>query len=150
MKASDRVGWDTNVLVFLDDPSHLNYLKARSLFEQVVKGQMKVCVSHQILSEYFSVITSGQRVQNPLTAPEAAERVLFLIKLRKIKKIYPKRSTLKRCIKFCEKNDIRGAKVFDVYYGINLLDNGVPKLVTQNIKDFAALRELGLEVENPF
>lgn len=150
MRGSDLIGIDTNVLVIADNPSHPNHYQARKILEDILNKQIKGCLSHQILAEYYAVVTSGQKVEQPLSAEEAKERVLYLEKVRSLKKVYPKRSTLKRCVMFCSEKDIRGAKFFDALYAMNLLDNGVRKLITQNMKDFAHFRDKGLEIENPF
>ena len=139
MKGGERIGVDTNVLVFADDASNPHYSKAKGYLEDAIKGDITLCLSHQILAEYFSVITNPQRVRQPLSVEEAKERVLFLNRTRRIKKIYPKRSTLKRCIEFCAKNQIYGIQVFDVYFATVLLDNNIHKLITQNTKDFRYL-----------
>jgi len=150
MKTADLVGVDTNVLVFADDSSSAHHEKAKRILEDALTGSSRMCLSHQVLAEYFSVVTSAARAKEPLSAQEAKERVLFLNKARAIKKIHPKRSTLKRCIEFCAQHDIKGVRVFDVLYAITLLDNGVRKLLTQNLRDFGSLKEKGFEAINPF
>ena len=150
MKGSELTGIDTNVLVIADNPSHPHHYKARKILEDVLSGVTKGCISHQVLAEYYAVITSRQKIEQPLSAEEAKVRVLYLEKGRKLKKIYPKRSTLKRCILFCAEKDIRGAKFFDALYAMNLLDNGVRKLLTQNIRDFVPFKERGLDLVDPF
>ncbi len=150
MKGSDWVGIDTNVLVIADNPSHPHHFQARKILEDVLRKAVKGCLSHQVLAEYYAVVTSPQKIEQPLSAEEAKARVLYLEKVRSLKKIYPKRSTLKRCVMFCAEKDIRGARFFDAFYAMNLLDNGVHKLITQNVKDFIPFKERGLEVVDPF
>ncbi|MBI4357822.1 MAG: PIN domain-containing protein [Candidatus Omnitrophica bacterium] len=150
MKNGELLALDTNILVYADDPSSANHLKAREYLEGAVKGSLRTCLSHQILAEYFSVVTSEKKVKQPLAVEEAKERVIFLNQLRAIKKIYPKRSTFKRSVEFCAKHGIRGIGIFDAVYAVTLLDNRVKKLVTRNASDFKPFRELGLEVIDPF
>ena len=78
MKGGEIVGFDTNILVYADDPSSNHHLKAREYLEQALKRSIRACLSHQILAEYFSVVTSEKRVKQPLTVDEARERVIFL------------------------------------------------------------------------
>jgi len=150
MKGAELIGLDTNVLIYADDPSSPNHLKAKSYLEDALRGSLNICLSHQILAEYFSVITSPKTVKSPLRVEDAKERILFLNKTRAIKKIYPKRSTLKRCVKFCATKNIVGVRIFDALYATTLLDNRVQKLLTQNVKDFTPFEELGLNLINPF
>ena len=144
------MGLDTNILVFADDAASSNYDKARKILEGALSGASHVCLTHQVLAEYFSVITSPRRVSKPLSVREAKERVLFLNRSRKIKKVYPKRSTLRRCVELCEQHNIRGARIFDALYAMTLLDNGIRRLATQNQRDFEVFRDRGLEIINPF
>lgn len=150
MKDGEFFALDTNILVYADDPSSANHLRAREYLERAVKGSLQACLSQQILAEYFSVVTSDRKVKHPLTVEEAKERTLFLNRIRSVKKVFPKRSTLKRAIEFCAKHDIRGVQIFDAVYATTLLDNRVKKLVTRNAADFKPFKELGLDVINPF
>lgn len=144
------VALDTNILVIADDTSNANHHKAKTYLEKALTGSLQTCLTHQILAEYFSVITSPQRSEHPLSVDEATARVLYLNKTRRIKKVYPKRSTLKRCIQFCAEHGIRGSQVFDAIYATTLIDNRISKLATENTKDFAPFKNLGLQVMNPF
>lgn len=150
MRGGDVVGLDTNILVYADDPSSNHHLRAREYLERALKLSIQACLSHQILAEYFSVVTSEKKVKQPLTVEEARERVIFLNRIRAIKKIYPKRSTFRRSVEFCAKHGIQGVRIFDAVYAITLLDNHVKKLITRNAADFKPFQELDLEVINPF
>lgn len=146
---SDKLtGLDTNIFVFADDPLSPHHNQAKSILENALKGALRACISPQILAEYFAVITSKRQVQHPLTVEEAKNRVLFINKIRRIKKVYPKRSTLKKSIALCAQHGLQGAHIFDAFYATTLLDNNVHKLITQNRKDFLAFKDM--ETENPF
>lgn len=140
MKRGELVALDTNVLVYADDPSHPNHRRAREVLEKVLTGSLRACLTQQVLAEYYAVVTGGHRIEKPLSAMGAKERVVLLSRSRRIKKIYPKRFTFRRCIDFCAKEDIRGARVFDAIYAFTLLENGVGKLITQNAKDFGPFK----------
>ena len=148
MKLADYTAIDTNILVYADDPSSPHYAPARSCLEKALKDELKICLSHQILAEYFSVITSSKITHSPLSAKEGKDRVLFLSRNQRIKKVYSKRSTLKRCIEFCGQHDIRGARIFDAFYAMTLLDNHVRRLITKNIKDFTVFKERGFTAQD--
>lgn len=150
MKDGELFGLDTNILVYADDPSSTNHLKAREYLEGAIKGSLRACLTHQILAEYFSVVTNERKVKLPLTVEEARERVLFLNRIRAIKKVFSKRSTLKRTIEFCARYGIQGVQIFDAIYAMTLLDNNIKKLVTRNTADFKFFKEMGLDVVNPF
>lgn len=149
MKTGKMVGLDTNILVYADDPLSSHYRTAKQVLEAAFRGVLQLCLSHQVLAEYFSVITRSQKVANPLTAAEAKDRVLFLERTRRIKKIYPKHSTLRRCVELCAEYNIQGLRIFDALYGLTLLDNKVHQLLTNNPKDFIFLKDLeSLQLED--
>ncbi len=141
-------GLDTNILIFADDPSSPHHAASKEILEKVLNGSLRACVSPQILAEYFSVITSSRRVQKPLSAQDARLRVAFLSRTHRVKKIYPKRSTLRRAVEFCAEQNIKGARIFDALYAITLLDNQIHALITHNTKDFQLFKEIKLT--NPF
>lgn len=142
MKTTETIGLDTNILLYGDDPGSPHYASAKQVMDSVFNGTFHACISHQVLAEYFSVATSSPRLKLPLSSKEASDRILFLEKTRKLKKIYPKRSTLKRAIQVCAGLNIRGPKIFDIIYGMTLLDNNIHKLLTNNTKDFSLLEGL--------
>lgn len=142
------VGLDANILVHATDPSGTHYDKAREVVVKVLQGGLRGCLSQQVLAEYFAVLTGG-RLEHPLSIDEAKERVLYLNRTRRIKKLYPKRRTFRRCMEFCAKNGIQGRRIFDALYAFTLLDNGVRKLLTRDAKDFRFF-EGQLEIVDPF
>ncbi len=148
MNTSEYRGLDTNILVFADDASNTYHAAAKHVLEAVFLGETKACLSPQVLAEYYSVITSPKRVRSPLSPEEAKGRILFLNQSRILKKIHPKRSTLKRSVEHCAQHGIRSAQLFDILYAQTLLDNGVRTLLTQNTKDFRTFENLN--VQNPF
>jgi predicted nucleic acid-binding protein len=144
----DLIGIDTNVLIPAFISSHPNHKKAKAIFEEGLQRKRELCITQQILAEFFSVVTRAGTP--PLSCREAADIVLYLNNLRRIRKIYPNRSVIKNCLILCLKYRIRGAKFFDALYATTLLNKGVKKLLTQNVKDFYFFREEGLEILNPF
>lgn len=140
MKGGEWVALDTNVLIYADDPSHPHHGKAREILEKVLTGSLRGCLTQQVLAEYYAVVTGGHRIKNPLSAMDAKDRIIFLSKSRRVRKIYPKRFTFRRCIDFCAREGIQGARVFDAIYAFVLVENGVKKLITQNVKDFAPFK----------
>ena len=148
MKAANMVALDTNILVIADDPSSPHHETAKNLLERVLSGSLGACISQQVLGEYFSVVTSTRRINRPLTGDEAAQRILFLARSRRLKKVYPRHSTLERSVALCARLGIGGARFFDILYAITLLDNNIHRLMTQNVSDFKMVP--GLIPENPF
>lgn len=148
MTTGDPVALDTNVLVHADNPSSRHHERAAAIVRDALGGRFRAYVTPQVLCEYYSVVTSGRRVPHPLAPAEAAIRVQALIRSRRLKKIHPKRGTLTRCMAGCATEGVAGARVFDRLLAATILDGGVARLLTHNVKDFTGIS--GLKVENPF
>lgn len=144
MKKNELIALDTNILLYGDDLGSPYHGAAKTIMEAVFCGALRACLSHQVLAEYFSVASSPRRLEHPLSISEVKDRLLFFERTRRIKKVYPKRSTLKRAIQACVEHHLHGPRIFDAIYALTLLDNGIEKLCTQNIKDFAVFKPRGL------
>jgi predicted nucleic acid-binding protein len=148
MATGEVVALDTNVLVYADDPASPFHPVARRILEEGLLGQRRLCVSPQILAEYFSVITSPKHGPNPLSPEEGAARAGRLARSRRIGRVHPKRGTIARCLASCAARGLRGPRIFDALYAMTLLDNGVRTLLTANVRDFTGIPDL--KVVNPF
>jgi predicted nucleic acid-binding protein len=70
---SDKVFFDTNVLVYAYDRSHsIKQKQAQSLLLNAIQSRQAV-ISAQVLGEFFVVVT--RKISQPLTSDEAAEVV---------------------------------------------------------------------------
>lgn len=148
VKNRDSVALDTNILVYALFDGSPHYKAAFAFLSSGLKGEIKLCVAPNIIAEFYSVITNPSRVAEPLPVEEAALRALFLQKSRKIKKLYPSRSTIKRCLQFCQKYKLHGAQIFDAFYAALLKQHNVTTIATFNRKDFAHFSEW-LAVKTP-
>jgi len=74
--AQGKILLDTMILCYIHDWSSPNHAKASLIIKASINGLIKACLSHQNLSEFYSVMT-GRRVKKPLTPAEAAEICTF-------------------------------------------------------------------------
>jgi len=118
--------------------------------ERVFAGEEVAASCPQILFELYAVLTRAFKGSRPLT-PETA-----LNDIRKFEKavlagrlewIEPTPSTWKRCLDLLGRTHAKGAQVFDVFLVATMLDHGLTRLFTENVKDFQAFHEL--QVTNP-
>jgi len=70
------------------------------------------------------------------TPAAAADAVIRLYRSRSLAKVYPKRGTIARAVRLAARLDRRGAALFDVILAQTLLDNGVRRIVTEDVADF--------------
>ena len=148
MKDKSKVLLDTNILVYATFKDSILYKQAREIRDKALRGEIKACLSPQILAEFYSVVTNSKRVTNPLTPKEAREVVELYFSTLHISKILMKRTTIQRTVKLAEKYKIKGQSIFDTQLIATMLDNGIKRIYTNNEKDFKKFREI--EAINPF
>jgi len=148
MKDKSKVLLDTNILVYATFEDSILYKQAREIRDKAVRGEIKACLSPQILAEFYSVVTNSKRVTNPLTPKEAREIIELYFSTLHISKILMKRTTIQRTVKLAEKYKIKEQGIFDTQLIATMLDNGIKRIYTNNEKDFKKFKEI--EVINPF
>ena len=105
---------DTNILVFASDKDSIHYAKAKDIRDKVKRGEMNACISPQILSEFFAIVTDSRRVPNPISYDEAIKEVEHYSIA--IKMIYPKENVISRLIELVMNYKITRQQIFDAYF----------------------------------
>ena len=138
---------DTDILVHAAGASSSRHAKAKALRDQAAQGQLEACISAQVLTEFYAVVTDGRRFQPALT-PGQAQKELRAYLSSSLKLILPKETTVSRMLQLIGSRTVRSGKIFDVFLAATMLDNGVIRIYTENIIDFEVIR--GIEAVDPF
>jgi hypothetical protein len=94
------------------------------------------CISPQILVEFAAVVTRERFVSPAMQAADVFRMSSMLFKSRSLKKIYPKRGTVARCLQTGTSLGISGPRWYDLFLGETMRDSGVEVVVTENVSDF--------------
>ncbi|MBI2595993.1 PIN domain-containing protein [Candidatus Daviesbacteria bacterium] len=135
MRISEPVLFDTNILIYAQDPKSKFYSQAESLIKQVVDGQLVGVLSQQNLLEFYSVMTDSKRVTNPILPDNCLKLIqdlinsLFLV-------ISPGTDALNVLSDICQKLNLKDGKIFDAYLVATMLSNKIFSILTANTKDF--------------
>ena len=70
--SSEAALLDTNILVYAMNKDAEHHRVCRALLERALVDDVAVCLTPQILFEYYAVVTSAKQITTPLTAPEAS------------------------------------------------------------------------------
>lgn len=129
---------DTNLLVYAHNTDSKFHKQAAAFVSQVTnehdqKGQHKICLPTQVLSEFVHVIT-WQRVEKPLSITEAV-RVVRDYRDMGIPIIHQRETQIQTFLELLESSTTR-KKVFDIVLAATLKDNGISGLYTVNVDDF--------------
>ena len=104
-------------------------------------------LTHQILYEFYSVMTDPRRVERPLDPTRAAEICTDLWNNPHIGKVSQKPSTPNSVFNKSQELGLIGADVFDCVLAMTAVENDVEAIYTENTRDFD--RFGSLKVENP-
>jgi toxin-antitoxin system PIN domain toxin len=119
---------DTNILVYAmneDAPAHE---ACRALREKGVTGQADLCITAQVLFEYFAVVTSPNSLPTPLAAEEA---LADIEKLAKVFPLLPAPVDLhERVFELLRATGMSGRHVFDLELAATMLANDVATIYT--------------------
>ena len=138
----DIVLLDSNILIYAEQDIALQYEAARSLRDQALTGEIFACVSPQILSEFFAVVTNPRRVDDPLSQQEATDQVRKYYESEELAVIYPGSRIVERMLSLLERYTIAGPYIHDLRLVATMLENGVSKIYTFNVRDFAPFSEI--------
>jgi toxin-antitoxin system PIN domain toxin len=137
---------DTNVLVaalYKDDEHHG---EAKALIDAAQDGRAALCLTSQVLAEFYSVVT-GPRVLNPLTAAEARGEVLKYLSVPTIVMLPAPVDVARRWVDLAASRPVTRGRVFDLQLVATMLANGVSRIYTLNRKDFEVFE--GVQVLDP-
>lgn len=141
---SDRVFVDTNVLIYstfedYDNDKHIKCLKA--IDDHAAAGKF-LCISPQILREFFAVSTNKKIFKKPLTCKQAAKKIKEFMDVFTM--IYETEDTMHSLLALLEKHPIIRQKIHDMNIIATMKDNGVSHLMTFNRDDFKGIKEITL------
>ena len=129
---------DTNILVHATGTQSPRHAKAKELRDHAAKGQFEACIASQILTEFYAVVTDPRRFQPALT-PSQAQRELRTYLSSPLKLIVPRETTVSRMLNLLGSKSLRGGRIFDVFLAATMLDNGVQRIYTENVRDFKSI-----------
>ena len=133
---------DANILVYADQAEDEHHAASQEIRDRGQRGGLSLCVSPQVLNEYFAIITNPRRVTHPLQPTAAMAEVEKYVRSRHIRKIYPGPGVHDRIRVLFQQHSVAGPGFFDLYLAATMLENGINQLYTFNIQDFQPFTEI--------
>jgi hypothetical protein len=146
--AKESILFDTNVLVYATNEDSPFFEVAKELRQKALVGEIRACITPQILAEYYSVVTSPRRVTKPLSPKQAREEVEAYLQADAIRKLPIQSSASAQMVELADRYRVREQGIYDVQLVATMLDHGVKSIYTANEKDFERFKEI--QVINPF
>ena len=141
------VGIDTNILIYASDKGFHLHERAKALLRTLL-GETNIALSDLTLLDFFSVVTDGRKVSNPLLPSEVTDIIHDILSADEFDVFYSNQSILDKTLSYIEENNISRFGINDVYIAQTLAHYGIDKIFTANIKDFSKFDFI--EAINPF
>jgi len=138
---------DTNVLVYAYYEDAPQYPAAFPLLEQAQEANARLCVSPQVLAEFYAVMTNPRRVSAPFASDEALAEIGKIRSLPGLTVLPVPLDVVDRWVALLRQHPVTGRQVFDAQLVATMLGNGITRLYTFNRTDFE--RFTGLEILTP-
>ncbi len=142
MTETEPVFVDTNILVYAHKSDEgERHTVARRLLEQGTNGEIRLCISNQIMGEFCRVMR--HKIKEPIPLKEITNMVEEIVGLDAWMKINYTHQTVKKALSLSP--DIF---IWDAVIAQTMLENGITKIYTENTKDFENIK--GIKAINPF
>src|ERR1022692_203870 len=142
---SDSFFVDANVLVYAALKDDSRHDVAKALLKDSSRGALYI--SPQILTEFYSTITSSKRVTVPYAPRDAVMFIETLLGYEHIRVLPISREVSDRLLALLKAYGVKGPLVFDLQIVATMLVHGVTKIFTYNVRDFDRVADL--EVVEP-
>lgn len=145
--STERVAVDANVLVYAlyrDAPQHA---ACRAFLDRARGGEFTLCLTSQVLAEFFSIVTSAKRVSNPRDPVEAVTAIEAILAIPGATLLPVLSDVTSRWLEMLSRHPVRGGAIFDLQLIATMAANGVERICTFNSEDFEAFP--GLQILTP-
>ncbi|MBI4598978.1 PIN domain-containing protein [Candidatus Uhrbacteria bacterium] len=137
MQIAKQAFVDTNVLVYAlysDSPFHT---ASRALLDRVQTDEsLTFCLSSQILSEFYAIVTNPKRVSEVQSSEKALGAVEALLALQRVTLLPITGETVVAWMKLARHHAPQGANIFDLQIAATMLVHGVSEIYTFNRRHF--------------
>lgn len=147
MTTSDLGLLDTNILVYAADETSPSHVAARALRDKGLKGEIALCVTPQVLMEFFSVVTNPKRVKQARSRDEALQEMEKYVHAKNFSMIYSQPQALGKSLELLKRYSVKGQEAYDLQLVATMLSNGVTRIYTYDVSDFSQFTEI--EVISP-
>jgi predicted nucleic acid-binding protein len=143
--AERQVLLDANVLIYAANSDAAHHAPSLAVVRAGLGGRLPAVLVPQVLLEFYAVVTSPRRVENPLSPSEAVGR---LEALRAGMPTLPvPGEALDALAAILAERPGAGPMVFDRFLAAQMRHHGVDRICTYNVSDFNGIT--GLEAVQP-
>lgn len=127
---------DTNILVYAANEDCPEHRRAYRIVENALAQPRDWIVAEQVLFEFYKALRNPKILTQPLSAPEAAERIRFLRERSGFMVCAYELRFWEEAIAGLEAQSFPYQRTHDLILVVTLRQNGVRRFYTRNVKDF--------------
>ncbi|MEC4819945.1 MAG: PIN domain-containing protein, partial [Scytonema sp. PMC 1069.18] len=133
-KETKQIYLDTNVLAYVVNTKALQHRAALEIFRPSEREIL--CISSQVLAEFYSYVTNPAILVTPLEPQDAITRINRICQMPHIRILQSPNNIHKVWMKLLEKRQVKNGQIFDLIHIAIMLVNQVNKIYTFNVSDF--------------
>ncbi|MGK7926736.1 MAG: type II toxin-antitoxin system VapC family toxin [Spirulina sp.] len=134
-KEPKRIYLDTNILAYVANVRAPQHRAALEIFRPSEKELL--CISSQVLAEFYSYITNPAILAQPLQPNEAIMRVRRMSQMPHVLVLSTPPDLLDRWMVLLEERPVTNGGIFDLIHIAIMLSHQVTSIYTFNVKDFS-------------
>jgi predicted nucleic acid-binding protein len=134
VKEPKRIYLDTNVLAYVVNTKSPQHRAALEIFRP---GETEIlCVSSQVLAEFYSYVTNPSILATPLEPQDTIIRINRICQMPHIQLLPTPNNIHKIWLKLLETRPVKDGQIFDLIHIAIMLANQIKRIYTFNVKDF--------------
>ncbi len=147
MKIDSPVLLDTNILVYATNKASPYFKQAKKIRDSAANGKITAFITHQVLLEFYAIITDKRRIPRPLSIQDAAQEMSVYSSLHTIGILLPSPSTYSKALDLCTRYNLSAQEIYDAYLIATALDSQITYIISG---DTGMKRFREITVINPF
>ncbi|HUI29689.1 MAG TPA: PIN domain-containing protein [Candidatus Acidoferrales bacterium] len=128
---------DTNVLIYAANDSSPFHKAAVALRDKGLRGELSLCITPQVLHEFYANVTNPKQIESPFTQAEARLEMEKYFHSGRILKIHPQLDTELTVLDFLKRYNVVRQEIYDLQIVATMLSNGIRRIYTYNADDFS-------------
>jgi len=139
---ADAALLDTNVLIYALDPNSEFHPASRHLLERARGNDAGLCVTPQVLAEFYAVVTDRRRVPQARQPVETLDAIEQILSLPGITLLPTPVDIVNRWMELARRYPVSGQLIFDLQLAATMLAYDVRRVYTYNRVDFERFEEI--------
>lgn len=135
-----RIYLDTNILAYVANTKAPHHRAALEIFRPSEKE--KLCVSSQVMAEFYSYLTNPVILATPLTSKAALYRIKRIGQMSHVCVLSSPPNLFQEWMNLVEKHPVTNGKIFDLLHVAIMLSHGIKTIYTFNVNDFLWCSEI--------